>query len=514
MSQVESRIVDALADFSKVAREELHRVPLSLPEEIETMSWREVSFIRWGLGILERDPTFHKLVRVADEGLLGEHRAVMGEGRQPRGPDGVEAPVEVASLGQHIRCFLRRSGAYTIWLREGELDPATLAALLVAQIRRASVAVHTFAWVEGIHRPGRTGLNYAAGTLLAFEGDARKDIVREIRSHRLYFWDGLAFDPSHLEEMELIHLREERAPAAVLGETGEYGPDNLHFTINFAAGREAFPRRSWRGDLEQALDGIRLVYWHPFQQHREVSEYSPPSLRSMLALHDGLLYQPFPAEHARAVQRGSDPGPHGEVEHAAYWIYTSDDDFGSSMAAAGDLGRIRGVVPGDVTQWAFVERAFDYLRKSEDASGYDQFVLLIGAVDCLIGKGKAGAGEHPKLLRRWAHLSASSPGESLDPLIAQLDALYNLRSRFVHGDLGRDAVLGIRELNEVNANARMVLRRFVRWLTVLRETGRPAQMPNKNALIEYLNALDDSAALADVGQRHVGLRSTPELTML
>jgi hypothetical protein len=92
------------------------------------------------------------------------------------------------------------------------------------------------------------------------------------------------------------------------------------------------------------------------------------------------------------------------------------------------------------------------------------------------------------------------------------ETLYDLRSRYVHGDLERDAAIGISDLNTMNLNARTVLRRVLRWLAAIQQGGHP-QIPSKKGLLGYLDVVADGtpfeAAVADVVRRFPGLRSSP-----
>lgn len=515
MSASKMAVEEALAAFSKIARDALHRIPLEVPEATESMSWRDIAFIRWGLRLLERDPTFAQLVKVVDDALLEEHRAVMGEGFWPIIPIQNQERVIVSTLDQHVRCFLRNSGAYAVWLRKKELEPGACTAKLLAEIRRPSVTVHRFVWLEGINRPGRAAIEHGSCSVLGFDPEVRSQVVECARSCRLYFWDRLAFDPTHLKETEMLYFQEELPPAAILRRVSAFREDRVHFTLNFAEGREAFPRRSWPREVDQALDGIRLFNWCPHHVNSPGSEYSPPSLRSMLVLHDGFLFQPFVQRHTNPVQMQNEFSQSGEVvDVPAVWIQTSDEEFDAAIREAGELGRLRTDVNAEVEQWKFIDQAFHYLRKSEDTSGYEQFVLAFAVVDCLIGQGKEGTDGHKRFMKRWANLTRTTPDEPLESINGRLYKLYDLRSRFVHGDAVHDDIIEITQLYEMNINARIILRRIVRWLGVLKASSTPRQLPNKKALIQYLDALEDVAALNDVKSRHVGLRATPELTSL
>jgi hypothetical protein len=164
-------------------------------------------------------------------------------------------------------------------------------------------------------------------------------------------------------------------------------------SIDGAPHREAFPRRGWRTDLERRLDGLRLINWHQFNDNQSVSAYTPPVLRTALALHESLLFQPFEFRHARESLRETElVGPRGEeVEHAAYWLFLDEPTFKATLQLAADLGELREKVTTAVDGWAFIDQAFEYLRRSEDAEGYEQFVMLTAVVDCLLSKGGSQA---------------------------------------------------------------------------------------------------------------------------
>lgn len=61
---------DALRRFCEIAERELSRAPIEVPEAVETLAWRDVAFIRWGLSLLERDPAFASLVAATDAAYL------------------------------------------------------------------------------------------------------------------------------------------------------------------------------------------------------------------------------------------------------------------------------------------------------------------------------------------------------------------------------------------------------------------------------------------------------------
>ena len=253
-----------------------------------------------------------------------------------------------------------------------------------------------------------------------------------------------------------------------------------------------------------------MIDWHPFHQYGSTSTYSGPVMRSNLALHDGALFRPHRLEHAQAALRDTDHDHQGEdVEHALHWLHLDEAEFHRVFGEAAELSQLRDRVPGNVERWTFIDQAFEYLRRSEEAEGYEQFVMLTAVVDCLFSRGKAGAGDFSNFLGRGARMCRLDDSEPPPRRKKRVAALYDTRSRYVHGDLKRDAVLGVGELNAMNSNARLVLRRVLRWLAALRAEGGPGPMPGKEELLQYLDATEASEALSSLVRDYPCLQASP-----
>jgi hypothetical protein len=80
-----------------------------------------------------------------------------------------------------------------------------------------------------------------------------------------------------------------------------------------------------------------------------------------------------------------------------------------------------------IVEWRFVERALQYVRKAEMDAGFDQFVLLVCAVEALWGENTPGLTK--RLKSRWAAVLGGNTPADRQSRAQQFGEFYKLRSK-------------------------------------------------------------------------------------
>jgi hypothetical protein len=374
-------------------------------------------------------------------------------------------------------------------------DPRRLLDIFAKQVGLPEFEVFDLVPVQGaalaLPRPVALG----GATELVPSGLATRAVIAQVVSDAVFLADGVI--PAVVGDFDLVVRRSRLKPARLHQDVG--GVDGWLLALDFGGHLRRFPR-GHGDDMERVLDAVRLFDWSRFGTIGMADgHYSPPDLSARFRAHDALIYRPF---HWQSLQRlsgvddaydsdGSGVGTR-RIDHLILDAAASTDlcDFLTAVCAHRD--RV-----GGVREWAFVDRAIGYLRRAQAAEGYSQFIDLIGAVEALFGED--GDSLTATLKRRWAALLGTTVNER-KAAGKRFEALYDLRSKHLHGDEGAPDLIRAEDLVEANVCVRALIVRILAWLdTILAST--PPSPPSRTALLRYLDAaftgeVDEEAMIA------------------
>jgi hypothetical protein len=138
-----------------------------------------------------------------------------------------------------------------------------------------------------------------------------------------------------------------------------------------------------------------------------------------------------------------------------------------------------------VTGWAFVDRAFGYLRKAESQEGYEQFLSLVAVMECLVGERGSDQATRKLTARAAAILTPRSDASEWETIFKTLSKLYDTRSSYVDGDEQKESVDFPKSLRTINFYARRALYRMIAWL----DANPTLRHLEKRKILRYLDAV-------------------------
>jgi hypothetical protein len=476
MDKIDTAFHQYVAHASALLTEQSKQV-LGLTEDAS----HEVERLRRNVTELETDARFAMLVSVADRLLLEEHRVAYGQPDQAQFFIG-EPPKPPASLREHLRCFFRLSGTYLDMSRRESVDAHALLDKFVSEVRRNAITVRDVVPIEGAALSLSSDVPFG-NSMMAHRGSAR-----HIWNERGYQIDKAFFPDAMLDEtlrmFDLVIHQNTWTPVQLQQSVGHLGPHGWVIELDLNARSRRFPKGHGE-DFERDLDVLRLFDWSRFRPvWMDDSEFVGPSLSTRIRAHDSLLYRPFQWRSRARIKYIEDSQESEERKRRSDHLELDSSATAELAGFLKEVAELRQRVAG-IAEWRFVERALQYVRKAEMDVGFDQFVLLVCAVEALFGENAPGLTK--RLKSRWAAVLGGDSPADRQSREQQFSEFYKLRSKYVHG-AEDDEHINLTHLKEINVGVREALVRVIRMLGSVPN----AQLSTFQSRASFLRNLDQS----------------------
>lgn len=378
---------------------------------------------------------------------------------------------------ERIRRFFRRSGTYSRYLGQPEIDTASSFAAFEGAFKQREMLVRYLAPLELV-RFSRDHLDCGSFSIQHFSRE-RLDGILQTAVHRVFYANA---DTERLCEYWFL-VAEECQPAQ--------GPSCVFHVRDFddvvSASYQPPP-----GPVERAVQVLSLFDWERWGGFR---------LPFVIVTDDNLL---------RAPCRWWCAGRWAVAPDCSRLLKSGkrailDEDASSQLENfSRETGSILAQYP-ETHPWHFFEIAITYFERAFQTEGLDQYLWYMVAIEALVG------GEPPEpvlttIYRRLARMFGSSKKKMKD----RFEPLYKLRCDMVHGRAlgtaesqaqdavigslpGRSRVLGSApgaRVTEIRQLARQAIRWFAHWLDHVRRTYPPDEslLPKRDQLLSVLDS--------------------------
>lgn len=404
---------------------------------------------------------------------------------------------EVESKGYHkggisfwhhaVKAFLRRSNYYSGIANSKALNSKVSLQRMLSAFDRRHETVRYMAPMEYVEFE-QDNLRFQTFAIQKFS-KAQLDHLFDVELNKLYFpW--AVIDTISLSNYWFIVVKERR-PIRPLGKIrinlGSIGKVDIKYS--------PFPV------LENVFQRLALFDWQP-----DYGRYDMPSERPewqgwlgfnipfVIKLSDNLLKAPQPAPILSELETEPyfDPITNEELgEQPARYINLNSQETRTFARFIKETDQLIREISSAETNWPFLSRALRFHVKGFFTKGLEQLLWHITVIESLFGEDTPGVTK--RLARRTA--AAIGPSEKERKQIKQrFDALYDFRSRLVHGDAFKKQIWE-GHLREARDMARKSLLWFLHLTNKTLSTNRGKNrsgIPNREELLALIDLRADA----------------------
>ncbi|MEK7995749.1 MAG: hypothetical protein AAB403_18270 [Planctomycetota bacterium] len=219
-----------------------------------------------------------------------------------------------------------------------------------------------------------------------------------------------------------------------------------------------------------------------------------PRIPLVIASSDSPIECPEPCPDLSMLGLRGVAGPfeyQQEAEPQFRFDATQTDQFAAFMR---DVSALIAKLDGVGQKWAFVQKALEFLWAGFSCEGMEQLLRNVTAIEAVFGE-KVQAGLTRLLRDRLSAILGSTQAEQ-KRVRKRFDDLYDLRSDYIHGNVGQPGAIDPRALVDAREFARAAVLWMIRYLGHVYDHLRGEAVPDRETVLRTLDL--DSARRRDL----------------